>query len=301
MSDQSKHFTRIVGAWGLALILSCCERRSAIAEPSLIETGTATEVPGKVVDPVGDFRTALAEDRLEDARSLLAAVADEDYRRFLNDQFNAAMEQRIRLRARDNPDKTLEWIIRGGGGVETFWIEVAMAEYLSADRDAALGWHEARKASLNQEQNDRVDLARARHALAGGDWRAAREINGQILNVEVKKAVGDEIGAAMERDLRAQVRAGGAEAMARLIAGDSGFEVFWIEVAMNEFMAADPEGAKEWYATHGSRIALEQHDRVALAYARAANHAGNKPMATEWADQIRDKALREVMIGEIGG
>jgi hypothetical protein len=293
---------RLIGLCLAPVVLLSCDEKRHAAVPTAVSTQAVFQPSVSFVENQSEaFLRAITEDRLEDARSLLDKVSDEDYRRFLTNQFNAAMEHRIRKRAKENPRETLEWIARGGGGVEMFWMEVAMAEYLSADREAAVAWHKERTASLNQEQNDRVDLARARHLLTAGNWRSAKEINGRILNAEVKKAVADEIGAAMERDLRAQVRAGGAEAMARLIAGDSGFELFWIEVAMNEYMAADPTGAKEWYAVRGSRLTIEQHDRVALAYARSANHAGNKPMATEWADQIRDKALREVVVGEIGG
>ncbi len=257
------------------------------------------EVPPKDINPSEAFRAAVAEDRLEDARTLLDKVADEGYRRFLNDQLNAAIEQRIRRRARENPPETLDRIIQGGGGVETFWLEVAMAEYLATDRTAALAWHESHKAGLSVEQNDRILLALARWALASGDWRPAAAARDQVMNEELKLVIGDEVGAAMEKDIRARVRQSPAEAMALLLGGSSGFETFWIEVAFNEFMSMDGRQANNWYATHGRSLPLEQHDRVALAYARAANHSGSKDTALAWAERIHERVLRQVVLEEI--
>jgi hypothetical protein len=251
-------------------------------------------------DPGELARIAIAEGRLVDARKALQEIRDEDYRHFLGNQFNAAMAQSIRRRASEDAVKTLESIIRGEEEVEMFWIEVAMNEFLGTDRDAALKWHAARESDLNAEQNDRVLLALARSSPGKLDWRELASIRDRVVNPDVRQAVANEVGAAMERDLRNQVRENAEETMKRLLRGDSGFEMFWIEVAMNEFLAVNPSRAKYWYAMHGSGLGEAQHDRVALAFARAANAAGDKKLAGEWAGQIREGELREVVEEEIG-
>jgi len=292
-------WTALLLAAVMLILNSCDETRRGAAPP--VVSSSAVICPSQLVEasPSDAFRVALGEDRLEDARSLLEKVADEDYRRFLNEQLNAAMEQRVRRRARENPVGTLDWIIQGGGGVEMFWLEVAMAEYLAADREAALAWHGEHAACLNSEQNDRILLGVARWFLAAGDWKSAAVARDKVHGEELKAVIGGEVGSAMEKDIRARVRKSPAEAMDLLTAGASDFETFWLEVAFNEFMALDGRIASEWYATHGSGLSPEQHDRVALACARWANHSGEKTLALGWAQRINDKPLQQVVMKEI--
>lgn len=291
---------RLIGVCLAPMVLLSCDEKHQTALPNAVSTPVAVRPSAPVVEnPSEAFRAALSEDRLEDARSLLDKVSDEDYRRFLTDQLNAAMEQRVRRRARENPVGTLDWIIQGGGGVETFWLEVAMAEYLAADRDAALAWHGEHAAGLSAEQNDRILLALARWYLAAGDWKPAAAARDKMHGEELKTVIGGEVGSAMEKDIRARVRQSPTEAMALLLDGNSGFETFWIEVAFNEFMAMDGKQANDWYASHGRSVPLEQHDRLALAYTRWANQSGDKETALGWAERINEKRLRQVVLEEI--
>jgi hypothetical protein len=286
---------------GLSLVfalLPACERKPEIAH--LPETSTAAasamDVPA---DPVGRFRSLLDAGQLAQARTALESVPDAEYRGFLRDQLNGAVERQIRQRAHQNPEQTLEFIRKGEEQLEIFWLEVAMAEFLVKDRDAALAWHAAQAGSLDVEGNDRVRLAIARHSLAAGDWRSAQAVKENTVNPEVRQAMAEGIGAAMEKDLRSQVRASAGETMKSLLQGGSGFETFWIEVAIHEYLAVDAKGAEKWYWTHGRSLTSEQHDRVALAYARAANQAGDGSLAKQWADQIKEEELRDVVHGEI--
>jgi hypothetical protein len=285
----------------LIFLPGCGDKELEVAADDAVVPPVAETRPRNAPKDPGEVaRIAIAEGRLVEARKALQDIQDEDYRHFLLNQFNAAMEQNIRRRANEDAVKTLEAIIRGEGEVETFWIEVAMNEFLESDRDSALKWHAAREPDLDAEQNDRVLLALARSSPGKLDWRALASIRDRIVNPDVRQAVANEVGASMERDLRNQVREDAEETMKRLLRGDSGFETFWIEVAINEFLAVNPSRAKYWYAMHGSSLGEAQHDRVALAFARAANAAGDRKLAGEWAGQIREEELRRVVEGEIG-
>jgi len=251
-------------------------------------------------DPVSVFRKAMEKGRMGEAREALTGVDDLEYRSLLTGQFHTELGARIRQMAQENPEDTLGDILEGVDGMEVFWLEVVMGEYLLIDREAAMKWHEECRSELTEEQNDRIFLAVARDFLAIGNWSSAKKLREEVVDPELKKVIGDEIGAVMEEEVRRGVRESGDEAMGMLLRGDRGFEVFWIEVAMNEFMKVDSRGAGEWYVENVAGLSSDQHDRVALAFARAAMGVGDSELALEWAWKIQEEELREVALGEVG-
>jgi hypothetical protein len=115
-------------------------------------------------------------------------------------------ELKIRRMAEIDPEQTLEKLISGEIGFEKFWIEVAMAEFLSKDSDKAIAWYQTKAADLEIEENDRVLLALARFNLGQGGWRKALKFKDLVVNPEVKKAIGDDIGTTINQSLRESVR-----------------------------------------------------------------------------------------------
>lgn len=278
-----------------ALGFSCREDRARHADSGPVASGDS--VPA--ADPGLEFRGALESGRFDDARDALARIPDETYRGFLTGQFHEALGEWVRREAREHPKVTLDAILRGDGGIEMFWLEVAMSEFLSVDRAAASSWYASKEAILEPEANDRILLALARDCLAVGDWRSARTHGQRVVNPEVAKAISDGIGAEMERDIRDLVRASPRKTMAMLLGDASCFETFWIEVAYDEYLSLTPADADKWYEEVGSQTTPEQHDRIALACARAARSLGNPDLALEWAHQIADEELRSVVVDEI--
>jgi hypothetical protein len=69
---------------------------------------------------------------------------------------------------------------------------------------------------------------------------------------------------------------------------------------MNEYLNFDPAGMSNWYAANAARLRPEQNERIALAFARAANTSGDKLLARGWQKQITDPQLAETVAREIG-
>ena len=241
----------------------------------------------------------ISEGNLGKCKTLLDMVKDESLRSSLSNQINRAQEQEVRSKAADDPRETIRSILDGTYDIEDYWLEVAMDEYMKRENRGAVEWHTSIESELTSEQNDRILLARSRAGLRCCGWREAAKLKDRVINPEIRKVIGDEVGGAIEREIRAKVDDSPNETLEELLGGSTGYEVFWIEVAVDQYIKINAQGSAAWYHENVTRLNPQQLERVALAYARAANHGGDKVLARKWAEQISDCVLRELMVAEI--
>jgi len=187
---------RVFLAFSVFLVLIACEQKNPKEAPDVNVTDTAKNIDSNV----DAIMTAISDGRLIDARQRLNSIKNEEIHQSLSDELNRAQELEIRRLATENPEQALELIITGSTGIEKFWTEVAMREFLIKDNLTARTWYQSKSKELGVEENDRFILALARYDLNEGNWRNAAKINEQVVNPEVKKAVRDEINGKIEGD-----------------------------------------------------------------------------------------------------
>ena len=147
---------------------------------------------------------------------------------------------------------------------------------------------------------DRIALAMARHFIYCSSEEKTRQWQAKITDTHLRDVVEGEIGGLRERALRFVIRQGGGTAMqaqADTLAAD---QIFWLEVAMDEFLTMDPQGAWNWYRAVGEKLPPAKHDRIALAYGRFSFRMNDAPTGFHWFSKIADAKLRDEAIEQAG-
>ncbi|PAZ06553.1 MAG: hypothetical protein CAK88_03425 [Verrucomicrobiia bacterium AMD-G2] len=183
---------------------------------------------------------------------------------------------------------------------EDFWLEVAMRARLGVDAEHVLAWFAAHGTKLRATLRDRAVLALCRYYCGLLEWKKARELHGTLMDEELISVVDSEIGAAMDRRLRRDVMIDPEAVMSSLLEKDSGYEVFWLEVAMNELLVKNPIVAGEWYQSNKSSFTPEQHERIALACLRMQLGQNQIKEARQWRLLIVSSELAAVVDRELG-
>jgi hypothetical protein len=289
----------------ISVTLPSCEKRkefSARAEAARESHSINNDTTRRSTreQSVDEFQDQVAKGEFSAARTRLMDTQDPEFRGYLKSQLDTAIGNFLREQARDNPLATLEMVLNPDQGYETFWLEVAMEGFLLVDRDAAHGWYESVRFGLDVEQNDRILLALARYELTRGEWRKAREYEQILRNEKLANAVGAEVGRLVEEEIRAITRGGPAQALEILLEENTEYEVFWIEVAVNEYLKIDVNGVLIWYRENRWRLTDSQNDRVVLSYARHAKSLNRTNEALKWTDMIQDSELQTLVRSEVG-
>ena len=183
---------------------------------------------------------------------------------------------------------------------EDFWLEVAMRARLGVDAEHVLAWFAAHGTKLRATLRDRAVLALCRYYCGLLEWKKARELHGTLMDEELISVVDSEIGAAMDRRLRRDVMIDPEAVMSSLLEKDSGYEVFWLEVAMNELLLKRPLEAGEWYQSAKATLLPEQHERIALACLRMQLGQNQIKEARQWRLLIVSSELAAVVDRELG-
>lgn len=261
----------------------------------------ATPMPAVIEEKQGvdadDVYRALDEEDFGKARQLIHGIDSPLLQESLTQEMNPLIEAKLLSSASDQT--LLDQFLLDQCPYEDFWLEVAMRARLSVDADHTLRWFEAHKAELKATMLERAALALSRYYGNLLDWQKAREFHALIQDEELATVVDGEIGGSMERRLRRDVIANPEAMMESLLQKDSIYEVFWLEVAMNELLVNRPEVASAWYQSVKAKLLPEQHERIALACLRLHLNQKRVDEAKKWRPWIVTAELAEVVDREL--
>lgn len=138
------------------------------------------------------------------------------------------------------------------------------------------------------------------HYLAG-DQRPADSWKwvGRIQDPELKRKVEGHVWSREKEMVQEQAENDPRDLITQMIAGTSGHADYWIETAMNEWIAQDENGARKWYDDHASTLTPTQTEAVSLSYARLALKDGDVEMARKWAAQVITPKMKTKIETEI--
>ena len=285
---------------GAVLFVSWLYLESRKSNDATSESAPSTTSPvnEKNSADANEVYASLDEENFGEARRLIAEIKSPMLRESLKTEMNQLIEAKLHAGAEDQT--LLDLFLTEQCPYEDFWLEVAMRVRLSADVEHAVQWFEAHKGVMKPPLRERAALALCRHYGNLLEWQKAREMHTYIEDEKLAKVVDGEIGGAMERRLRRDVLANPQVTMASLLQKDSPYEVFWLEVAMNELLLKRPLEAGEWYQSAKATLLPEQHERIALACLRMQLGQNQIKEARQWRPLIVSSELAEVVDRELG-
>ena len=280
-NNPAPTFQAIASSLAALVILgvSACDRKPpAPPVPDVSVPGSAEKAP---------------EDLSNELRALLELEMDEDIRERIKGLIGAVMERDLRKAMEKDPAAAFAGTLAKDSPEEVIWVEVALREWLAIDEEKAMVAADEAAAKANPAVLDRIALAMARHAIATGSEETAHGWQARMVDNHLREVVEAEIAGLTERNLRATIRNGGRAAIQSMAASLEGEKVFWLEVAVDEYLVMDPNGAWEWYQQAGGKLPPAKHDRVALAFGRYALRMNDRETGFHWLSKIADDKLRE--------
>lgn len=130
----------------------------------------------------------------------------------------------------------------------------------------------------NELQSDNITKA----------WDHANHIN----DPEIRKKVEGQIWS-KERDMvRKAVNQSPQQAITDLVSGKTPHKDYWLEEAMDTWMAKDFDKAEKWYQGNWQSLPAEKSQYMAASFARRAIKSGDLDLARQWATYIRDQKTK---------
>ena len=169
---------------------------------------------------------------------------------------------------------------------QTELLSIAMSTYLQMNDVEARLWFENNKESLQPAQLDGFEASFARFASMKKNFADAWKQTEGIDNPELKRKIEGDIWQNERKSVIAEVGKDPQAFIEKITAGNSQHAPYWIETAIEQWVARDGDGAWTWYEDNRSSLTPEQNEAVALAYARQALKTGQPETAAEWAKHV---------------
>lgn len=164
--------------------------------------------------------------------------------------------------------------------------------WLAKDESAALEWFSKHATSMDVMTLDNakaaIAISSARKPIAE-QWALVNDISDPTIK---KKAEGAVWGRELNM-VRKTVNADPSKAVNDLITGNSQHDPYWIEEAMDVWMAKDIDDAQKWYQDNWRNLPTDKAQYVAASFAKQAIKTGDADVAAQWIPFIKDPKTKE--------
>lgn len=139
---------------------------------------------------------AATRGEFDTAREWVGTIKDQELREKVEGQIWSAERSVVRDSAAKNPRELLENIRSGEAGHEEYWIREGFLSWFNQNPDQANEWYSENQASLTPSQTQHVARAYAEVALGEGDINLARQWAEQVVDLDFKQKLVEQINAA---------------------------------------------------------------------------------------------------------
>lgn len=167
----------------------------------------------------------------------------------------------------------------------------------------ALKYSPAEISYLTSSTNEGVRAAIIENFLQNSDLNSAKlefESAG-FLDKEIYKKVQWHLWDAQQRAVRQEMKENPLGTVNGLSNGTSKYDQNFLETAVTQWIAKDPDQAADWAEANVSQMAAGPRQFVAASYAKEAAAQGDLKLAREWAGLIQDKETLSRINGIIAG
>lgn len=217
-----------------------------------------------------------------------------------NTAFGDLKRRAIQLMSAKDAPKALKSVLESSKSTDqSELISIAMTTYLQMNDVEARSWFESNKASLQPDQLDGFEASFARFDSMKKNFTDAWKRTESIDNPELKRKIEGDI---WQNERKAVIEELGKDPQAfieTITSGESQHAPYWIETAMEQWVASDGDAAWAWYEESRSSLTAEQNEAVALTYARQALKAGKTETAAEWAKHVVTPKFEATIRAEI--
>jgi hypothetical protein len=133
------------------------------------------------------------KDKFDSARKWMEQIADPEIRRSVEGHVWEAERSVLRQKVSKSPEESIQDIILGRSDHGDYWLEEAMATWVSKDFDQAVAWHGKNWNSLPAAKAQYVAAAFAKHALQQQDVETARQWAALIQDPKTKARIDEMV------------------------------------------------------------------------------------------------------------
>ncbi len=148
---------------------------------------------------IGIARFSASQGDLDVAKQWVAQITDSELRRKAEGQVWTMERDIVRRKVSSNPQAAIQAMISDETQHAPYWIETAMNQWVSKDRDAAWSWYQANARTLTPQQNEAVALSYARQALKNGQADVAAQWAAQVVTTKFKDKITAEIDSVAQK------------------------------------------------------------------------------------------------------
>ena len=163
-------------------------------------------------------------------------------------------------------------------------VSKAFIAWRKLDATAVDEWFAANKNDLDSTTINSFQRAVALSSSGGEnpDFSKAREAAAFITDSQTRMQAEGEIWSRERARVIEVSRKNPVGLINSILDGSSQHQTYWIETAMNEWVAKDRNAAWAWYEDNRESLTPEQNEAVALSYARQALQNGQADLAADW-------------------
>lgn len=172
-------------------------------------------------------------------------------------------------------------------------LQAGMTAYIATNSAGAADWLKKNGSHLTPIESDSIETAFIQSSLGIGDLEAAKLMLQQIGDpVLLDKAKGFVWTA--ERDtLHKEAGKDPARTLESIVSGQSKYADYWLEEAMETWMAKDFDKAQGWYQENWKTLPANKAQYVAAAFAKQAASQGDTATARQWSAYIQDAKTKQ--------
>ena len=153
------------------------------------------------VEAVNGISASLADEyskrgNIKEARQWLADISDPDVKRKVEGQVWGRERDQLRKDVGKAPRQTVDKLIDGTASYDAYWIEEAVATWVSKDFDGAIAWYEEKWKSLPPSKAQYVAAAFATQSVSQKDFDAARQWADLIQDAKTRERINAAIAKA---------------------------------------------------------------------------------------------------------
>lgn len=199
-----------------------------------------------------------------------------------------------------NPQSALSILesLRGREDIAPY-LNRGVSEWARNDISAVETWFKGSDNHLTKPEADSLASGVARFMARDDNPAEGWKWVGLIEDPELKQKAEGQVWGQEKRLVQEKAESNPRYLIEEIVAGTAGHADYWIETAMNEWIAQDETGARKWYEDHAASLTPTQTEAVSLSYARLALKGGDVDMARKWAAQVVTPKMKTKIETEI--
>jgi hypothetical protein len=160
--------------------------------------------------------------------------------------------------------------------------------WLAKEPKSAAAWLSKNFPSFDQTTKDSFNSAVVSHLLQSNSLQEAWKNVDKITDPAIKKQAEGQVWS-KERDMvRNAVNKNPQQAITELVSGKSQHDAYWIEEAMDVWMAKDFDNAEKWYQDNWKNLPADKAQYAAASFAKQAIKTGDLDVAEQWLPCIQE-------------